>query len=382
MKTSLYLFLFLLAKVSWAQVFPSVLLFNTWDFKDCSARMEKAIDMGAKTVNIVPTIKFIAPSKNKVEYFCHQRSFCEKMNSEVVAEIENELKECAYVAARKGVDLSFIPHIDDGGGRGIWRNNLKFNPLTNYGGTNYKTSILDPIQRIVKELDESGFDIEIEYAFQGEMGATVFNFPKAYRSILAEYRKQTSNKVKYGLSLNYNSLGGQGYKFRKRRDKRIIQKLFNSLDFLGLSFYHPVEKKLEEHFNFGKKKFLWELKRKGIKLNPEIPLHFSEIGLGGGSVKNDGRTPGKNPEEIGDAPYAGLYSNYNPRTSPWDNSLNNEFRFNFYKNLKIFMDKEEASTMNKVTRAFIWNAASWDVLGIYPGTSGYSDNRLIDILFK
>jgi hypothetical protein len=352
--------------------------------------MQKAIDMGAKTVNIVPTIKFVAQSKTKIEYFCHQKNTCKKMTSSVIAEVESELRQCALVAARNGVNISFVPHIDDGGGRGIWRNNLQFDPLADYGGTSYKKSILDPIQRIVRELES--FDIEIEFALQGEMGATVFHFPKSYKSILSKYRKEALKKAQYGLSINYNALGGQKHRFKKRKDRIAVQKLFNSLDFLGFSFYHPIERSIDKHFEFGKKKFLWELKKKRIKLNRSIPLHFSEIGLGGGSRKNDGKTIGKDPTEVGAAPYAGLYSDYDARTSPWKSEANTTFRFSFYKALNSFMKKEsqnlprstleKSAVSNKVTKAFIWNATSWDVLGIYPRTEGYTDERVIDLLFR
>lgn len=376
-------------KFAFGEVSPSILLFNMWDFEDCSNRMQKAIDMGAKSVNIVPTIKFVSPDNSNIEYFCHQRSFCEKMSMDVVSEITEQLRSCSLLAAKSGLNISFVPHVDDGGGRGIWRNNLIFNPLDDYQALSYKKSILDPILSIVKDL--KNYDIKVQFAFQGEMGATVFHYPKSYLDILKEYRDEVSSdfnkqSLEFGISINYNALGGQKHNFRGkkgRKNKRLLRRLFKSVDFVGFSFYHPVETKIEKHFEFGKKKFLWELKRKGIELNKSTPLHFSEIGLGGGTVKNDGKLRGSNPRKIKRAPYAGLYSSYDPLTSPWEIHENNEFRFSFYKSLNRFIKNEKSDEINNpVTDAFIWNADSWDVLGIYPKTDGYADSRVIQLLFS
>jgi len=371
------LLLSLLPKLAFAEVSPSILLFNIWDFNSCEIQMQKAIDLGAKTINIVPTIKFIAHDATKLEYFCYQKNFCDKFDREVIAEVENDLKKCATIAARAGVNLSFTPHIDDGGGRGIWRNNLVFDPRASYQETTYKESILDPIYRIIKSL--TPVDIEIDFSFQGEMGATVFNYPNSYRQILKEYRKGLGKKVKLGISINYNALGGWGHRYRGV-ERRTLQKLINEVDFLGFSFYHPVEKKIEDHFSFGTKKFLWELKNKSLKLPENLPLHFTEIGLGGGNLSNDGRSRGNNAFEIGKAPYAGLYSSFNAQTSPWEISQNAIFRREFYNSLNNYLNSEFIS--NPVTRAFVWNADSWDVFGLYSGTEGYSDQSIIDLLFS
>ena len=337
--------------------------------------METLVAMGAKTVNIVPTIKFTALSKTEPISFCYQKNTCEAMTQELIVEIENKLLECSVIAAEAGVNLSFVPHLDDGEGKGLWRNNLVFDPLKKYQGFSYKEIILDPIKRIIQKVNHN--NLSIDFAFQGEMGATVFHYPESYSSIYKDFKKVLSENVEVGISINFNDVGGRGFKYSRSQRKK-VQRLLNRIDFLGMSAYHPVELEMQKHFSFSVDKFIHELKKEKLTLPLHTPIHFSEMGLGGGTRRNDGRTMAQNPQQLLAAPYAGIYGQSDQDNNPWVNTENSQVRLLFYKELIHFVNANEGKY--NITRAFIWNSDSWDIFGIYPGTLGYADREIMNLV--
>ena len=79
------------------------------------------------------------------------------------------------------------------------------------------------------------------------------------------------------------------------------------------------------------------------------------------------------------APYAGIYGQYHIDRSPWNNISLQKFRKKFYFTLNQFLLNQK--TTNRITKAFIWNADSWDVLGVYPNTENYRDPDVYSLVF-
>lgn len=346
------------------------MLFNEWDFKSCPVQARKAVKLKLKKVNLVPTLHFIAKTSRKMEGYCFQSTSrrCEIANQIVLNKLNQYWQKCLPILMDNNIKIMITPHLDDGEGRGIWRNSLLFDPLQKYShGLTYYQLMFEPIFKAIKKINKN--HLEVEIAMQGEMGATLFYAPTSYLKIIRKIKANLPN-AKVGISVNYNNIAGDFIGFAPSD----LQDLIDLSDFIGLSAYAPVQlknnKTTKSHFKNSILSFIAEWKILGINLPKRKPYVFSEVGLGGGNWLNDGKTPGTSIEEVAGAPYAGLYGH---DINPWENQELFSYRRDFYQKLNRFLNNQIWQREYKVIDAYIWNANTWDIMGFYPKTEPYQD---------
>lgn len=383
----------------------SVLLFNEWDYDRCPDLMSKAIALGNRTVNVVASIGFQADENREVTGFCFQRldSYCHKMSGELVDLISAKLKICMQVAELSGINISFVPHIDyafrtkgmtknrrgrlhglegdcAGNYRGdgdpsYWRNTAVFDPSVEYQGFSYERSLLRPLLESVDGILSSGHRVQM--SLQGEMGATTFACPTSYIQIINKYKKIVSKaKLELGLGLNFNKVNGRLVNYSQAK----VQKLFDAVDFIGISAYKSVSIPPKPgDFQSIVDSFISELGKLGIKENPKMPLHFSEIGIGGGDSNQSGNMAG-DLRELARSPWSGVKGEYSDKNNPWLVPEYQDFRRKYFDGLVGFL--ATPAKKYKVVATFIWNTGSWDVQGIYSEVPRFSDEEVVGSIRK
>jgi hypothetical protein len=354
----------------------SIIMFHEPDYDACAGKIPQIVALGNKRVLLNPALHFLRDSQEKMAGYCLHRGSgnCEEFSPELIRILETHWTKCIAAVAQAGLDLSIIPHLNDGASAGFWRNGLIFDPLAKYNGYSYWEVVISPLARAI--LAGAGAAIKVEFSLQGEMGATVFNHPESYSKIVNELKLMfQSRPVKLGLSFNYNKISGR-YPTLLRRKTAETQHLLGQLDFFGISAYHPVSTPpVPMDFERSIDSVIGELKQLGLSI-PAVPINFSESGIGGGTKKNDGITPAANPREAAEAPYAGVYS-FGPTTNPWTSPDMQEFRYRYHAALLEFLSVQTES--GRMGNAFLWNSNSWDPQGIY-GSGDFKDERIIDLI--
>ncbi len=361
--------LILMKKFSFAQgISPSVLMFHEWDLNDCEARTQKALEYNKESIHFLLAGQFRAYNK-RVESYCFntEDAKCTSVSEKLIKSIKNKMHQC-FNLVPDGAEINISFHLNDTkGDQSVWRNEIVFDPLEKYNGFSYEEFLIKPILLALDPQKKHA----VRLSLQGEMGATIFSYPLSYLEIIKKLQMTYSN-YKFGISTNYNKLSGgvKGYNIDN------IQKLINSLDFLGFSAYRPFNPlELKNVFSKHVENYLKRLKALSLIVPGKVELLFSEIGLGGGNWINDGKTPGTNIEEVSGAPYAGIYVE-GMDNNPWENEELFFFRRKFFLFLKSFLNSEIKIKNHEVRRAFIWNASSWDIHGIYPGSENFKDHYL------
>jgi hypothetical protein len=371
--------LFLLAFSSlpcFGGLYSSILLFNGWDLEDCPNRIEQAVkQLEVKNIQIMPTLHFKAIDNNQMQYYCLMYHECIPMNEKEKTRFHSHLNKCLETAKKHRLEVLYTPHLDATYEKYIWRNNLVFDPLKKYQGYHYKELLFDPL-KIFDKHDP------LHISLQGEMGATLFAYPNSHRKILRELKNQFP-RAKLGVSLNYNSLNGNYSGFKKNLAS--IQALINHSDFIGISAYAPVPVDLKpKHLKYSFFEFFKELKKTGLSLSSKKPIYYVEIGLGGGNYLNDGRTKAKTLQEAFSNPYAGIRYLSQPSDNPWLDEKMIAARRNFHQQLIKFIRRENSALSfnrnNPVTKAYLWNANSWDPQGLYPNNEDFKDLVIIDMI--
>ncbi|PSC70429.1 acetyltransferase, partial [Micractinium conductrix] len=170
-----------------------------------------------------------------------------------VDEFTSLLTTCLKHAVSKGLSPAINVHIDDGRAENGWRNTLAFNPLQQ---------------------------------FQGEMGATVFFFPKEWTQVAGmvrdRLRPDLQGRVKLGLGINNSKLCGCVLIDIVNYDEYLaaFAPLWPSMD-IEFGYYGLT---LKELYDSGKE------------------IHWIEWGIGGG-ISQNGDTPAKTAIEAANYPY-------------------------------------------------------------------------------
>ena len=295
MKTLLAILMTFCINSSAAVLSSSVLMFHEWEFESCSEQVHKSSLLNNKYLTLMYTFHFKVDESQKLTGFClkNKNNGCSDSSEKLISKVKSYYTNCLQKLNELKIKPTFLFHIDEWGNNGIWRNYLKFDPLVRYGDRpSYNQLIIEPLLDALEENDIKQSDV----AIQGEMGATVFHAPKSYESIVKNIQKRGQRA---GLSLNYNRISG---KVKVKVEE--TQKLFNNLDFLGFSAYAPLRKFFPmslktNDFKKYKTDFLLKLKNLGLYISSDLPLQFSEIGIGGGNWKNDGHSKADSPKIAG-----------------------------------------------------------------------------------
>lgn len=359
------------------------MVFHGHDFKRVKEQIDKAISLGNKKLNFVVTLHHISDQEtHHIQKLCYdlgQGGECKDIDDEAVQYFIKKHKENFLYAAEKGLDISVVPHLDDGRKAGMWRNNLIFDPLAKAGKYSYAEAMILPLAIALKAAAVKG--ARVEFALQGESGATVFHYANSYREIYYKLKKYFGSNlpIKVGLSLNFNFIAGHHY-LRDELQLNKVKRLLSVIDFLGLSAYNYVGVPVKpSDFNNSIDQFLKEFSDFGIEVPSRLALRFSEVGLGGGTVANNGQVTAQTPEEAAAAPYSGRYGNYDLAHDPWVKLEMIQFRFDFHKALLKYLSDPKLQR-RKLMSCFLWNSNSWDPQGLYYPTNAYRDDKIVDLI--
>ncbi len=363
----LFLFLFIPVVGFSAQLSPSLLMFHEWDFNACPERIEKVLDLNPSHIQILISGHHEADKQKSVinyRYYADNGNF-EKLNQAIISRFQRKIKTC-FEKVPNDIKIAITLHLNDSQKTSYWRNFIKFDPLKKMNGFSYYDFLIKPVVQSLKELKKENVNISL----QGEMGATVFSYPKSYAKIITRLKKDHP-QWDFGISLNFNKINGGVESF----DKQEVQKLLEMIDFFGFSAYQPFDHQfIFSHFKRTSKNFLNMLKKLEVKLPSSTPLHFREVGIGGGNELNDGSSHAITPKEAATHPYAGA-------KNPWKSQKMRDFRIRFHKELIRYL-KRQMNFPNPVTEAYLWNTGSWDPLNLYPFTEPFEEQEVINALMN
>jgi hypothetical protein len=373
-------FIFWSAQTFGAVLNSSVLLFSEFDLRRCPSQVQKAAQFGNKRISFTPSIHFIADQKWNLQSYCMLRSTltCEPITPQVLETFQNYMKACFEATVANNMGITIIPHLDDAIPGGLWRNFLMFDPLVNYEGYSYYDVVLKPLLNALSQTVKPNSLILL--SLQGEMGTTIFAKPDSYVLLIKKIRQDYPTlNLQLGVSVNWNGVDGDLHK-RETISAPAVQRLIASLDFLGVSAYHPVAYPMTpDVFNTSILSTVNDFKKLGVMVPTNIPLVFSEAGLGGWGWYN-GPFKAETPEQAAGAPFAGVTGAYSLETDPWQNPALRKFRYQYHENLLKFL--AGPPTTWRVINAFLWNSASWDVQGIYTAENYYADPDIIELIKK
>lgn len=352
-------------------IYPSVSMFHQEDFEQCSKQLDVISSKNIKGVNFVIN-KYVNLNGKALESYCYRDSQknCKRLNSKIIYKFTKDLKKCFDIAKSKNMEITILPHIDDHNDK-LWRNIIRFHPLKSYANYNYLSAFITPIINALGNYKKTYFNLT------GEMGNSIFNHAYEYIKIVKLLRTMRPN-YKIGIGLNFNQING-GADLNK--DKRYnLKKLIESLDFIGFSAYKGIKAyKGPKQFEDAIWDFLKELKSFKVQIPKGKEIHFSEIAIGGGASKYDGKTRATKFSEALGSPYSGIHTIYNKTTDPWQIPEVKRARHIYYEKLFHYLKNKKQYNLK---RAYLWNVGSWDFLSIYPGTYGYEDYYLIRLLLE
>jgi mannan endo-1,4-beta-mannosidase len=276
--------------------------------------------------------------------------------------LKDELRQVFARMRRHEMEIYILPHIDAGGRVHTWRNWVDFDPLLEYGGHSYKQLMIDSIAEALA--DTVGPETNVELALSGEMGTSLFRYPDSYNKIVDELRERSNLKqLKIGVSLNHSGIAGQNNPtgisdIQLNEEQRAkLQKLIDDCDFVGMSFYRPVNLPPSvADFVRGIDHFMSEFEAHGLKVPTSKPLHFSEVGIGGGHDDDDVAASSALAVET---PWSG---SGNARVNPWRSATMRALRRQYHAALLEFLATQPGAW--QVSAAFLWSTGSWDPLGM------------------
>lgn len=329
------------------------------------AAIDKAAARGDRRLNVVPTILVDLTTDLKIKSFGRRirgnRDF-KPFDDAMRAEFQEQLRKVFARMVHHQMEIFILPHIDAGGEVATWRNWIDFDPLIEHEGYSYERLMIDSI---IAALTESAKpETRVELALSGEMGTSLFRYPSAYRTITRRLRDHAElPQLKIGVSLNHSGIAGDGNPTGAAdieltdASRSELQRLIDECDFVGMSFYRPVSASpTVDDFVRGIDHFMGEFQKHGLNVSRTKPLHFSEVGIGGG---HDDDNAVEEPALAVQSPWAG--SGW-PRANPWERPAMRELRRQYHRALLEFLAEQPAHW--RVSAAFFWSTGSWDPQGM------------------
>jgi hypothetical protein len=286
----------------------------------------------------------------------------EPCNDAMRESLGKALREVFARMAANNMDIYILPHIDSGGRVRTWRNWVDFDPRAQFGGYSYDDLMIGTITDALADTVRP--DTDVEMALSGEMGTSLFRYPESYRQIVTRLRQRTDLKqLKLGISLNHSGIAGErnptGALDIKLTDsaRQQLQMLIDECDFVGMSFYRPVTLPItSDDFVEGIEHYMSEYNGHGLTVPTTKPLHFSEVGIGGGYNEND---EAGDPAKAVQTPWAG---SGDERNNPWRGQPMQHLRRQYHDALLNFLTEQPAEW--HVTATFFWSMGSWDPQGM------------------
>lgn len=359
---------------------------------ECGRMARRAMATGGGAVNFVITGYYIADPAGRVVGLGYREGERDRElrphTWESVQRFGAGLAGCMRVAAAAGFSLAVHAHLDDGGDGGTWRNALDFDPYTKYPeGLSYYDALIAPAAEAVAAANVLGSPAMI--ALQAEMGATLFYYPRAYRTMArqakaaAAARGAPPSSVRVGVNLNWEKVCGcpagamsstNYYALLQSRwrdvtaqvDQVEVQALFQAVDWIGISAYAglpagaPAPSDLEE----SARRAARELRLFGVDLGAlGKDLVYSEFGVGGGETANY-RTPARDWAHAAAVPYWGVDGRYDAASDPWARPGNRDALRRFFDATLEFAAAGGGPTY-RVKALFLWSIISFDVTGVH-----------------
>ena len=348
-----------------AQLNPSILLFHKPYHTEGVKYVRRAAELGCRRVNVVVTLLCDTNENNEVlSYGVRHLGKYIPLNERILTEFRKAVQETFAEVVAQGMELSVLAHLNAGEKPYGWRNHFLFDPCAELRGYSYQSSI---IAAIVDGLEATvPPEQSVDFSLSGEMGRSAFAFPRSYIQLMKDLRteKRLPN-LKLGLSFNFNNATGEHKP--SAAQQAAVQRLVEMSDFVGMSNYRWFELPIEpDDFAHAVQEFLAELHGKGVVIPVDTPLHFSEVGIGGGTEDGLASTP----LEASKTPWEG---SDDPRKNPWSSHEMQRFRVKFHANLLEYL--AHPSTNNPITEAFLWSEGSWDPMDIVD--HGFSDAEII-----
>jgi hypothetical protein len=348
-----------------APVNAAVFVDNPRFIQGTLAAIDKAAARGDRRLNVVVTILVDLTKDLRVKsygWFRGPARGYQPCDRAMHNELQAALRQIFARMVRHNMDIYILPHVDAGGEVRTWRNWFDFDPRVPYEGYTYEELMIDSIAEALA--DTVGAETRVELALSGEMGTSLFRYPESYRQIVRRLRERRELKqLKLGVSFNHGGIAGRGNPtgaadIHLSDDGRSqMQALLDECDFVGMSFYRPVSTEpMPDDFVRGIEHFMDEFRLFGLSVPTSTPMHFSEVGIGGGSGGDEGTI---DPIKAAEAPWTG---SGDPRTNPWQRDAMRALRRRYHRALLDFLAEQPARW--HVSAAFFWSMGSWDPQGM------------------
>lgn len=352
-----------------APLSPSILLFHKPRHTSGLKSVRRAADLNCPRVNVVATMHCQLDDERRVlRYGVVKQGRFVPLDATRLLEFQRTLRETFREADDHGMQISVVAHLNSWGDIYDWRNFFQFDPLEELDGFTYQRAVIEPI---VSALVEAGVPIaHTELSLTGEMGHSVFNHAASYRRIVAELRsREASKRLALGVSLNFNRVAGESETSASQNQQ--VQRLIDESDFLGMSNYRwfslPVTPNI---FVEAIEAFMAQLQARDIFVPVNLPLHFTEVGIGGG--REDGKLA-SSPEIAAKTPWQG--SDRRSR-NPWSSSTMQSFRVEYHRALLEFLKIQPSAY--QVQGAYLWSEGSWDPMDLQD--RGFADPQIIRLI--
>jgi hypothetical protein len=246
------------------------------------------------------------------------------------------------------------------------------NPLYKYDDTHsyYDVMIRPLVIALRSAMQKENKQVLVNFALQGEMNRMLMNHPLKWLKLANIVRCMLPKRgSKVGVSVNFNKLCGYDVcDPNVMKTLPSIQRLFSSVDFIGMSSYPSMSAPDDpSRFANGIKSLSEEFKGLGMNLSKlqqnGISLHFSEFGIGGATCSGNGN-PASTGIQATPCPWFGMFGTFDPDTNPWRTQSMYDFQ-TFYFSQLIEWVKGGTDPRYPVDVVYLWNVASWDVAGIY-----------------
>ncbi|MCI0333354.1 MAG: cellulase family glycosylhydrolase [Planctomycetes bacterium] len=343
----------------------TVFIDNPLFIQDTLASIDKAAARGDRWLNVAVTILVDLTQDLRVKsygWFRRPGRGFEPCNDEMRATLQDASRRVFARMVEHDMDIYILPHVDAGGRVRTWRNWYDFDPLEEYSGYSYDDLMINSIADALAESVKP--DTRVEMALSGEMGTSLFRYPESYRKIVRQLRARPDlDQLKFGISLNHGGISGQGNPTGVKNieltddGRRQMQSLINECDFVGMSFYRPVGAIPTPHdFVRGIDHFMSEFAAHGLSVPTSKPMHFSEVGIGGGHREDDDAA---DPAKAVLTPWEG---SGDERANPWRTEPMQNLRRQYHRALLEFLATQPAKW--NVSAAFFWSTGSWDPQGM------------------
>lgn len=363
---------------------PMVPFFQKWQMADGSKMVDRAAVHAAGRIQFCITLQAILGDNSSVKQIgLYQEAGQGKSgnafhpaDARINEQLTQYLRAAFSRAAHHQLDISLLLHLNPHGEKQDWRNNFDFDPLVGGDGQCYRDAMVRPVLRAIRESLPPHWPVDL--SLQGEMGASVFRYPDAWKALVEESKRSLGRegRRRVGLSFNYNSVAGTAYQSFSREKTR---ELWEQLDFIGISLYHGVSSTPRSgDFEYALGAFAGEFQGLGCPLPSHKPIHIVEVGIGGGGQSKENwqpMIPAPTGAQALAAPYLGTHEI--PK-NPWVLPELAQVRKAYFGAFLAFasMPRER----HPIEAIALWSFGSWDVHGIE--TPDFADPWVVEKIKK